>query len=39
MGMISEIDILSEKMRFLGEFRYDLYGFYAWLKHRRYKFF
>jgi hypothetical protein len=34
-GVIGECDLKSEKLRFLGELRYDLYGAYSWLAYKR----
>ena len=33
-GIIADIDIESEKYRYLGTLRYDLYGAYLWLAYR-----
>ena len=36
-GVIADCDINSEKLRWIGELRYDLYGAYSWLKYKRQK--
>ena len=36
-GVIADCDINSEKLRWIGELRYDLYGAYYWLKYKRQK--
>ena len=34
-GLVGECDLKSEGLRFLGEFRYDVYGAYSWLLYKR----
>jgi len=36
-GIICDIDIMSEWLRFLGTFRFDVYGLIRWLRLRTYK--
>jgi sphingosine kinase len=38
-GIIGNVDINSEMLRFLGELRYDVYGIYAILRYKQYRYF